>query len=89
MILVFHLQHSNDTFQRYKGCGVDKPCLDLIFAYLPMSLRVPRILNLPSSIPTWNIESKVWLETVFDFAEYHLQDDGAIILFHPFWATTK
>jgi hypothetical protein len=61
--------------------------LDLILANIPEGLPAPGISNPPLSIPAWNQESKEWL--LFDFADEHLYDDGATILFHPFRMSTK
>ena len=63
--------------------------MDLILADLPEGLPVPGISNPPSSIPAWNREPEDWFQTIFDFADHHLQDDGAIILFHPSRMSTK
>jgi hypothetical protein len=63
--------------------------LDLILADIPEGLPVPGISNPASSIPPWNQEAEEWLQPIFDFADNHLHDDGAIILFHPFRMTTK
>ena len=63
--------------------------MDLIIADLPEGLPVPGISNPPSYVPAWNRESEDWFQTIFDFADHHLQDDGAIILFHPFRMSTK
>ncbi len=63
--------------------------MDLIIADLPEGLPVPGISNPPSYVPAWNIESEDWFQTIFDFADHHLQDDGAIILFHPFRMSAK
>jgi len=83
------VQHSSDKGRRYKGSASEVPCVDLILADLPEGLPVPGISNPPSSVPAWNIESKDWFQAIFDFADHHLQDDGAIILFHPFRMSTK
>ncbi len=83
------MQHSKDKTRHYKGSPEDHPCLDLILADIPEGLPVPGISDPPSSIPAWNQESKEWLQPLFDFADEHLQDDGAIILFHPFRVSTK
>jgi hypothetical protein len=83
------VQHLKDKTRHYKGSSDVHPCLDLILADIPEGLPVPGISIPPSSIPAWNKESKEWLQPVFDFANEHLHDDGAIILFHPFRMSTK
>ena len=82
-------QHSKSKVRFYKGSTGVQPCLDLILADIPEGLPVPGISNPPTSIPTWNQEADEWLHPIFDFADNHLHDDGAIILFHPFRMTTK
>jgi hypothetical protein len=56
--------------------------MDLIIANLPENLPVPTISNPSTSIPLWNTLSKNFLESLFDFANEHLQDNGAMILIH-------
>jgi hypothetical protein len=63
--------------------------VDLILADIPEGLSVPGISNPPTSIPAWNQETPEWLQPIFDFADNHLYDDGAMILFHPSRLTTK
>ena len=55
----------------------------------PEGLPVPGISNPISSVPLWNQDSKEWLEPIFDFADQHLQDGGALIIIHPFRLSTK
>ena len=83
------VQHSKNKTWHYKGFPEDHPCLDLIFADIPEGLPVVGISNPPSSILAWNQESKEWLQPLFDFADEHMHNDGAIILFHPFRMSTK
>ena len=82
-------QHSKSKVRFYKGTTGVQPCLDLILADIPEGLPVPGISNPPTSIPAWNQETHEWLHPIFDFADNHLHDAGAIILFHPFRMTTK
>jgi hypothetical protein len=82
-------QHSKRKIRYYKGIPGVQPCVDLILADIPEGLPVLGISNPPTSIPTWNEETPEWLQPIFDFADNHLHDDGAIILFHPFRMTTK
>jgi len=83
------VHHSKEKTRHYKGSAEDHPCLDLILADIPEGLHVPGISNPPSSIPAWNQESKESLQPLIDFADEHLHDDGAIILFHPFRMSMK
>jgi len=63
--------------------------MDLMLVDLPEGLPVPGVSNPPSFVPVWNQDPKDWLHPIFDFADQHLQDDGAMILFHPFRLSTK
>ena len=63
--------------------------MDLILADLSEGLHVSGISNPPSYVLAWNIESQDWFQTIFDFADHHLQDDEAIILFQHFQMSTK
>jgi hypothetical protein len=82
-------QHSSDKRRAYKGSSGNHPCVDLILVDQPEGLPVPGISNPISSLPLWNQDSKKWLEPIFYFADQHLQDDGALIIIHPFRLSTK
>jgi hypothetical protein len=56
--------------------------MDFIIANLPENLPVPTISNSSTSISLWNVLSKNFLQPLFDFANEHLQDNGAMILIH-------
>jgi hypothetical protein len=56
--------------------------MDLVIANLLENLPVPTISNPSTSISLWNVLSKNFLESLFDFANEHLQDNGAMILIH-------
>jgi hypothetical protein len=86
-LLIEH--HSSDKRRAHKGSSGNHPCVDLIIVDQPKGLPVPGISNLISSVPLWNQDSKEWLEPIFDFADQHLQDDGAFIILHPFRLSTK
>lgn len=89
LMSLFGVQHSEGKSRHFKGSATKHPFVDLIIADIPEGLPVPGISNPPTSIPAWNQETTDWLQPVFDFADNHLQDDGAIILFHSFRASTK
>lgn len=83
------MQHIPDRDRRYKGALNQQPCVDLMVVDMPEGLPVPGISVPATAIPHWNQDSKEWLQPVFDFADQHLQDDGALIIFHPFRISTK
>ena len=83
------MQHSKDGDRLYKGRASSQACVDLILVDMPEGLPVPGISDPATTVPEWNQCSKEWLEPVFDFADQHLQDDGAMIIIYPFRLTTK
>jgi len=83
------MQHSGTRTRHYKGVAGSQPCVDLILVDMPEGLPVPSISEAPLTVPTWNTDSKEWLQPIFDFADQHLHDDGAIIIIHPFRVSTK
>jgi hypothetical protein len=82
-------QGSSNKRRAHKGSSRNHHCVDLILVDQPEGLPVPGISNPISSVPLWNQDSKEWLEPIFDFADQHLQDDGAFIILHPFRLSTK
>ncbi|KAG0596414.1 hypothetical protein M758_UG251900, partial [Ceratodon purpureus] len=85
----FLRKHCIGRSRLYKGSSKPHPCVDLILVDIPEGLPIPGISNPADSIPPWNQDSKMWLNPIFEFAEQHLSDDGAMILFHPFRVTTR
>jgi hypothetical protein len=75
-------QHIPRKKRRYKGAENGRPCVDLIIADVPEDLPVPTISNPSTSIPVWNELPTNFLESLFDFASEHLQDNSALILIH-------
>lgn len=61
----------------------------MLLVDMPEGLPVPGISKPSKSIPPWKQDTKEWLQPIFDFADQHLHDDGAIIIIHPFRASTK
>jgi hypothetical protein len=59
------------------------PGFDLILVDMPEGLPVPGVSNPESSIPSWNALPDSWLQPIFEYADYHLHDDGAFIVIHP------
>jgi len=84
-----HEQNAGNRSRYYKGAADNQPCVDLILVDIPEGLTVPTVSEPPSSIPPWNMDSKEWLQPIFDFADQHLHDDGAIIIIHPHRVSTK
>ena len=83
------VQQSEGRSLRFRGEPRVHPFVDLIIADIPEGLPVPGVSDPPTSIPSWNIDTDNCLQPIFDFADNHLHDDGAVILFHPFRASTK
>jgi hypothetical protein len=63
--------------------------VDLMIVDMPEGLPVPGISIPASSVPQWNHEPRELLQPIFDFADQHLQDDGALIIIYPFRSATK
>ena len=57
--------------------------MDLIIADMPDGLPVPH-LDLPAGVvPSWNLLTEEWIEPIFEMARNTLNDDGAVLVFHP------
>ena len=52
-------------------------------ADVPDGLYVPGVGLHQLEVPSWNTLTEEWAEPIFEVARSHLQDDGAIFLFHP------
>jgi hypothetical protein len=66
-----------------------KATLDLIIVDLPEGLLVPTVSSPVDVVPPWNHCSESFLEACFLFAEEYLQDDGGVIVIHPFHVDAK
>jgi hypothetical protein len=83
------MQHKGEKQRCFKGTLSDKPRIDLVIADMPEGLPVPSLSMPGTSIPKWNMANPTWLEAVFEFADGHLHDDGAIVIIHPRCAVAK
>jgi len=83
------LQHKGEKQHFFKGVKSVKPCIDLIVVDMPEGLPYPDLFVPSSSIPKWNADNPLWLEAVFEFANGHLHDNGALIILYPLRAVTK
>ena len=83
------MQHKADRPRVFKGESCKDPCVDLILVDIPENLPVPTISDPPGQIPPRNVAEDDWLDPIFDFADNHLVDDGAIIIVHPYRQSTK
>jgi hypothetical protein len=55
--------------------------VDLMIVDILDDLPIPDLSSPPTFVPKWNKRKKGFLEVVFDFANTHLHDNGAILLF--------
>lgn len=78
------MQYASKRPRTYRGKLDLHPGCDLIFVDMPEGLPVPGVSDPDSSIPTWNTLPSGWLGSIFDFANQHLHDDGAMIIMHPY-----
>jgi hypothetical protein len=56
--------------------------LDLMILDIPDDLPVRHLSSPAIAVPEWNKLRPKFLDNVFDFASAHLQDAGALLLFH-------
>jgi hypothetical protein len=78
------MQHQGARSRRHNGVVNAKATLDLIIVDVPEDLLVPTVSEPADAVPPWNQSADSLLEVAFVFAEDDLQDDGAMIVIHPF-----
>jgi hypothetical protein len=66
-----------------------KGSVDLILVDYQEDLRVPTVSDPPNEIPPWNEFSKANFEAIFNFVDNHIQDDGAMVVIHPYDVAAK
>jgi hypothetical protein len=76
--LIF-FQHKLDRPRRFSGRPEKTSGVDLMIVDVPENLPVP---NISATIPPWNALDKNFVDLAFDFANNHIHDDGALLLFH-------
>jgi hypothetical protein len=76
------LQHKMDQLRSFNGVANYSVGMDLVIVDILDNLSVPNISNARREVPGWNVQKAGFLDELFDFARTHLQDDGAILLFH-------
>jgi hypothetical protein len=89
LCLVFTHAASGARSRRYNGVVNAKATLDLIIVDVPEDLPIPTVSEPADVVPPWNQSADSLLEAVFVFAENYLQDDGAMIVIHPFQVDAK
>jgi hypothetical protein len=83
------MQHQEARNRKHNGIVNAKATLDLIIVDVPEDLPVPIVSDPTDVVPLWNQSADSLLEAVFVFAEDYLQDDGAIMVIHPFQVGAK
>jgi hypothetical protein len=83
------VQHQGARSRRHNGVVNAKATLDLIIVDVPEDLPIPTVSEPADVVPPWNQSADSLLEAVFVFAEEYLQDDGAMIVIHPFQVDAK
>jgi hypothetical protein len=78
------MQHQRARSRRHNGVVNTKATLNLIIVDVPEDLPVPTVSEQPDVVPPWNQSADSLLKAVFVFAKDYLQDDGAMIVIHPF-----
>jgi hypothetical protein len=56
---------------------------DFVIADIPENLPVPNVSDPADSVPSWNALDPDFLGELFDFADEIINDDEALLLFHP------
>jgi hypothetical protein len=70
-----------DRVRRFEKFPEKRTGVDLVIVDIPNGLPIPELSSPQSFVPKWNKRKKGFLEVLFDFANSHLHDKGAIILF--------
>jgi hypothetical protein len=83
------MQQQGARSRRHNGVMNDKATLDLIIVDVPKDLPVPTVSKPADAVPPWNQSADLLLKAAFVFAEDYLQDDGAMIVIHPFQVDAK
>jgi hypothetical protein len=78
------MQHQGARSRRHNGIVIAKATLGLIIIDVLEDPLVPTVSDPVDVVPPWNQSAESLLEAVFVFVEDYLQDDGAIIVIHPF-----
>ena len=55
--------------------------MDLMILDIPDDLPIPHLSNSTIDVPKWNKLRPKFLDNIFDFGSFHLQDVGAILHF--------
>ena len=87
--VLFNLQIGEGRDFYFKGKVEKKPAVDLIIAEFSDGLRVPRVSDPSSQVPHWNEHNPAFLQVMMSFANAHLHDDGAFLLFYHGNSTVK
>jgi hypothetical protein len=83
------MQHQGARSRRHNGVVNAKATLDLIIVDVLEDLPVPTMSEPADVVPPWNQSADSLLEAAFVFAKDYLQDDGAMIVIHPFQVDAK
>jgi hypothetical protein len=83
------VQNQRARSRRHNGVVNAKATLDLIIVDVHKDLLVPTVLEPADAVPPWNQSADSLLEAIFVFAQDYLQDDGAMIVIHPFQVDAK
>jgi hypothetical protein len=87
---VLFLQVSTGKSRFFNGAVNRRPGVDVILFDCPENLPVLGILSVATEVPTWNNDTEYEaMQSVFVFAERHLQDHGCLIIIHSFSVDSK
>jgi len=80
--MMIHLQHKADKERAFKGVISQSRAVDLMIMDILEGLPILGVSSPPLVIPPWNTIPAEILKSSFDFANSHLSDDGALLVFH-------
>ena len=83
------MQHRGDRDRMFNGRRNAKGSVDLMLVDYQEDLRVPTVSDPSNEVPRWNKFLPANFDAIFDFADNHIQDDGAMVVIHPYDVAAK
>jgi hypothetical protein len=66
----------------FKGLPSKSVGMDLMLVDIPEDLAILEVSNPDGSIPAWNKLALAFLDTIFDFTNIHIHNNGALLVIH-------
>ena len=83
------IQHRGDRDRMFQRRRNAKATVDLMLVDYPENLRVPTVSDPSEEVPRWNKFEPADFDAIFDFADNHIHDDGAMVVIHPYDVAAK